>query len=385
MTTTRSAQAGARGVRRVPRGAAPDGARAWSCSTATGAARRARSTWCCATGDVLVVCEVKTRSSVTRAARPTRRSTTSSWPGCGASRSRWVTAHRVERARRPDRPGRGAAAAARAPRWSTTSGGSADAVRHRPHRVPAGRAGPPHRRAEPTSRPARSAPRWSVGRTPPSTRRGTACRMAVINSGLELARHPADHDPALAGRPAQARHPLRPRDRGLGARGRPAPCPARPGGHRVHRRADAGRRAALRARGAADGAGGRRARASAGSSCPSRRRGEAAMVPGHGGARHALPGPGRGRAPGRGGARGAAGRRRCRARRLLAWRGAERLEEVDLADLLGMADARYAVEVAAAGGHHLLLSGPKGVGQDQHRRADPDDPARPRPPRSRSS
>lgn len=49
--------------------------------------------------------------------------------------------------------------------------------------------------------------------------------------------------------------------------------------------------------------------------------------------------------------------------RLLSWRGGERLEEVDLADLAGMEDARYAVEVAAAGGHHLLLSGPKGAGK----------------------
>ena len=48
---------------------------------------------------------------------------------------------------------------------------------------------------------------------------------------------------------------------------------------------------------------------------------------------------------------------------LLSWRGQERLEELDLADLLGMEDARYAVEVAAAGGHHLLLSGPKGSGK----------------------
>lgn len=48
---------------------------------------------------------------------------------------------------------------------------------------------------------------------------------------------------------------------------------------------------------------------------------------------------------------------------LLAWRGQERLEELDLADLVGVADARYAVEVAAAGGHHLLLSGPKGSGK----------------------
>lgn len=49
--------------------------------------------------------------------------------------------------------------------------------------------------------------------------------------------------------------------------------------------------------------------------------------------------------------------------RLLAWRGQERLDELDLADLFGISDARYAVEVAAAGGHHLMLSGPKGCGK----------------------
>jgi magnesium chelatase family protein len=49
--------------------------------------------------------------------------------------------------------------------------------------------------------------------------------------------------------------------------------------------------------------------------------------------------------------------------RLLSWRGQDRQEEVDLADLVGMADARYAVEVAAAGGHHLMLTGPKGAGK----------------------
>ncbi|MCW2755385.1 MAG: ATP-binding protein [Marmoricola sp.] len=48
---------------------------------------------------------------------------------------------------------------------------------------------------------------------------------------------------------------------------------------------------------------------------------------------------------------------------LLSWRGQSRLEEVDLFDVLGMADARYALEVAAAGGHHLLLTGPKGAGK----------------------
>lgn len=49
--------------------------------------------------------------------------------------------------------------------------------------------------------------------------------------------------------------------------------------------------------------------------------------------------------------------------RLLTWRGESRVEEVDLSEVQGMSDARYAIEVAAAGGHHLLLSGPKGAGK----------------------
>jgi len=49
--------------------------------------------------------------------------------------------------------------------------------------------------------------------------------------------------------------------------------------------------------------------------------------------------------------------------RLLSWRGEERLDEVDLIDVQGLADARLAIEVAAAGGHHILLSGPKGSGK----------------------
>ncbi len=48
---------------------------------------------------------------------------------------------------------------------------------------------------------------------------------------------------------------------------------------------------------------------------------------------------------------------------ILGWRGARRLEEGDMADILGMSDARYALEVAAAGGHHLHLTGPKGCGK----------------------
>lgn len=38
-------------------------------------------------------------------------------------------------------------------------------------------------------------------------------------------------------------------------------------------------------------------------------------------------------------------------------------EPMDLADVVGQADARRAVEIAAAGGHHLLLIGPPGTGK----------------------
>lgn len=48
---------------------------------------------------------------------------------------------------------------------------------------------------------------------------------------------------------------------------------------------------------------------------------------------------------------------------LLTWRGQARLEDVDLAEVHGMIDARFALEVAAAGGHHLLLTGAKGAGK----------------------
>ncbi len=48
---------------------------------------------------------------------------------------------------------------------------------------------------------------------------------------------------------------------------------------------------------------------------------------------------------------------------LLSWRGDQRLGDLDMVDVLGMSDARFALEVAAAGGHHLMLSGPKGAGK----------------------
>lgn len=51
------------------------------------------------------------------------------------------------------------------------------------------------------------------------------------------------------------------------------------------------------------------------------------------------------------------------ATRLLTWRGSDLHEQVDLADVQGLPDARFALEVAAAGGHHLLLLGPPGSGK----------------------
>lgn len=41
----------------------------------------------------------------------------------------------------------------------------------------------------------------------------------------------------------------------------------------------------------------------------------------------------------------------------------EQQSTLDLADVIGQSQARYAVEIAAAGGHHLMLTGPPGVGK----------------------
>ncbi|GAB3034738.1 hypothetical protein GCM10011376_19980 [Nocardioides flavus (ex Wang et al. 2016)] len=48
---------------------------------------------------------------------------------------------------------------------------------------------------------------------------------------------------------------------------------------------------------------------------------------------------------------------------LATWRGEDRLAGVDMRDVDGLDDVRYAVEVAAAGGHPLMLVGPRGSGK----------------------
>ena len=65
----------------------------------------------------------------------------------------------------------------------------------------------------------------------------------------------------------------------------------------------------------------------------------------------------------RGDPRGAAGRAAGLARRCCPGAAGPARSRLDMADVRGMADARFALEVAAAGGHHLMLSGPKGAGK----------------------
>ncbi|MBA2640983.1 MAG: YifB family Mg chelatase-like AAA ATPase, partial [Nocardioidaceae bacterium] len=45
------------------------------------------------------------------------------------------------------------------------------------------------------------------------------------------------------------------------------------------------------------------------------------------------------------------------------WRGDDRVSGLDLRDVAGQGEGRFALEVAAAGGHHLLLHGPPGAGK----------------------
>ena len=55
---------------------------------------------------------------------------------------------------------------------------------------------------------------------------------------------------------------------------------------------------------------------------------------------------------------------------LLTWRGEERLDELDLADLHGLVDTKYAARGRRGRRPPAAAVGPEGIGQDQHCRAD---------------
>lgn len=47
----------------------------------------------------------------------------------------------------------------------------------------------------------------------------------------------------------------------------------------------------------------------------------------------------------------------------VTWTGSERLGNLDLADIAGQDEARLSIIVAAAGGHHMAMTGPPGIGK----------------------
>ena len=302
-----------------------------------------------------------------------------------AARPGLVAAHDVRRPEEPASTWSRCSGRDGARRWSTTCGGSADAVRDHPHRLAARRARPPRSTSRPTSRPGRSAPPWSAGRTPRSTRPATGAGWRSSTAGLDWPTTRRITILLVAGRPAQARHPLRPRHRRRRARAPPTELPASAltgtafigeltlaGGLR----SVPGVLPMVLAR--------RGARHRAGSSCPSRRPARRPWCPGM-----------------------TVFGMRSLAQVVAELRGEEVPEAPPVAAMSGQPAAVLARPGAARGarlgrpardgrrpvrrrgrrrrGHHLLLTGPKGSGKTSLAERIPDDPARPDAARSRSS
>ena len=343
--------------------------RGWWCSTATGGVTRARSTWCSGTGRRWWSCEVKTRTQRCARHARTRRSPTPSSTRLRRLATRWLRGRAASGRACTGRPGRACCARRgardRRPRagdrlmpFATAHTVSLHGARRPPDRRPGrrvarsgghypGRPAPTPRSTRPaTAAGWRSSTAACRGRPPGGSRscsrpadllkRGTHFDLAIAVSVLAAA--------AGFPRPRSRRRRSSASSRSTAACGRcPASCrwswprpSAVSAGSSCPSRRPARRRWCPAWSCSACGPSARSSRSSAARRCPRRRRS-----------------------------------RRCPAAGCSRWRGQERLEELDLADLFGMADATYAVEVAAAGGHHLLLSGPKGCGQDQPRRADP--------------
>ena len=317
--------------------AVPRRGRGWWCSTATGGASSARSTWCCATA----TCWSSARSrpgADAGSGRPLEAVTEQKVGPDPAPRRAVDRRARRPARRRPHRPGGGAAWTGPATTASTTCGGSADGLRDRAQRDPRRR----HRATSSTSRPtsarAWSRRRWSGGRTRRSARHATGAgprscnselewpttrRVTVLLSPADLPKRGSHFDLAIA--LAVLAPPTR-------------TCPAeRLRGARLPRRADARRPAARGPRGAADGDGGPRPRVHARRGARPRTPTEAAMVPGMDVLGRALAGPGGGPAPGRRRSPTRPPVEPLRRGAVLRWRGDGRVDDLDLADVHGMA------------------------------------------------
>ena len=214
-------------ARRSPRGTSSS--TGWCCSTATGAATRVRSTWSCATAGCWS--SARSRPGPRRpTARRSRRVTEQKAARLRRLAARWLAEHRL----RPDDvridlvgvlvPRRGGPRARARPRGGLMAFATARTISlfgcDRP---------PDRRTGRPRARRGRHRPRRPTGRLDqrgprPVPRRGHQQR-------LRVAEHPPGDDPALAGRPAQARSALRPR----ASRSRCSPPPARCRGRALER------------------------------------------------------------------------------------------------------------------------------------------------------
>ena len=218
-------------------------------------------------------------------------------------------------------------------------------------------------------------PRWSSPgcRTPPCTRPGTGSAPPIVNSGQQLA-EPADHRQPAPGRrcPSTARPSTWPSPRRCSAAPGELPLAAAGRGGDP-RRAGAGRHGPAGARRAADG----------------RRRGPRRHRPGRRAGRQRRRGGGGPRRP------GARGRTPCTGWSRFVRDGAPLLDPPAAGPppaarrartwptSPGRRLGRRALEVAAAGGHHLALLGPPGRRQDHAGRAAAVDPAGARTTRRR--
>ena len=307
-------------------------------------------------GDALVVCEVKTRS-VDRARAPAR-----GGHGAQGGRLRRLAAALDPASGGCTRPRSGSTWSACCVRRaaqpaSSTSGGWSDGAGPDPWRSRWSASRATWSRSRPTS--ASGVPSYSlVGLPDASLRsRATGCGRRW-STAASSGRPPADDRRPLAGQPAQAGVELRPvhrrgRARGAGggaaaARSTTRCCSASSGWT-----AGSGRCAACCRRCSRRPAPVWRRSSSRRPTRPRRRWCPACGSPA------CAPWPGwspghAGRAVRSRARRGPAGGRRPRRRPG---------HRPDLADVLGQASARYALEVAAAGGHHLLMTGPPGAGK----------------------